>query len=128
MDDNTKTQNNPIGGSLGGQYGGGNDASPDLFNPADRRRMNDPESDLNPLRIDDQNSGFDDEDEDADLTGSATEDDANYAKLGDEDDILPPDTAHREISDDRDNRIIQDPTMDEDPADDPAEDPYAPVR
>jgi hypothetical protein len=127
MDDITKTQNNPLGGGLGGQSGGWSDTGRDVVNPADDAQNDDVASDLNPLPASGQGADFDDQD-DLDLTGSSAEDDANYAEVDDDDDILPPDTTHPEIGNDRDGRIIQDPMMDEDPAEDPEDDSYLAVR
>lgn len=124
MDDITKTQNNSIGG-LGAQSDDRKVTSHDVVSPADTDHTHDIGSDLNPIPA----AGPDlDDEHDLDVTGSVAEDDGNDDGLSDQDDILPPDTAHPEISDDRDHRIIQDPMMDEDPADDPAEDLYAPIR
>lgn len=124
MDDITNTQNDSVG-SLGARSGSWTNPGPDVVNPADNGRVPDIESDLNPLSI--GGADFDDEN-DIDLTGSLAEDDANYSELGDEDDILPPDSTHPENSDDRNPQIVLDPMMSDDPADDAEDDIYAPVR
>ncbi len=110
---------NPVGNGLGAQQGGWQDPRRDVLNPSDRGVNDNLDSDLVPLPEDDLDD-LDDDEGISDLTDPMGEQDANYGELGDDDEeITPPDPANPEIGDDRGRRIIEDPMMDEDPAEDP---------